>query len=288
MIEGKELKGELSIAEQNKTQAIFILSGSGPTDRDGNSAGLPGKNNSLKYLAELITKEGFTTLRVDKRGIAASAKAAPEESELRFTTYVDDAKHWIKFLENKGYSEIIMIGHSEGALVATMAASTNSVRGLVCIAGAGRPATVVLREQLKPKVSKELYAQADKIITSLAEGKTVNDSPPELASLFRPSVQPYLISWFKIDPAKALAETKVPSLIIHGSTDLQTSKEDATLLHEGTKGSKLIIIEGMNHILKEVGGILLQQLPSYSNPDLPLHKDLVPAIIDFLKSINTQ
>lgn len=52
---------------------VFIHPGSGPTDRDGNSAGLPGKNDSLKLLVQGLAQQGYASLRVDKRGIAASA-----------------------------------------------------------------------------------------------------------------------------------------------------------------------------------------------------------------------
>jgi uncharacterized protein len=283
-IEGKKLHGELNIAGKDHSLAVFILSGSGPTDRDGNSLGAPGKNNCMKYLADTLNQDAVTTLRVDKRGVGASANAAVKESDLRFDTYVEDAKHWIKFLEERGYSEIILMGHSEGALVATLAASSKSVTGLVCIAGAGRPAPAVLREQLMPKLPKELFDQADKTISSLTEGKVVEDFPPALNALFRPSVQPYLISWFQIDPAKSISKVQVPILIIHGSTDLQTSTTDAKLLHAEAKGSKLIMIEGMNHVLKNINGDLSAQMPSYFNPDLPLHKDYGARVTDFLKT----
>lgn len=282
-IEGKELGGELNHVGKEKTQIAFILSGSGPTDKDGNTAGLPGPNNSLLYLSHFLNNNGISTLRIDKRGIASSAAAAPKEADLRFSTYVEDVKHWIDFLRSQGYSEILLVGHSEGALVATQAASSPSVTGLISIAGAGRPAPEVLREQLKPKLPDELYQQADVAISKLTEGKVAMDYPPSLHALFRPSVQPYLISWFPIDPAKAIAEVKVPILIVQGSTDLQITIQDANLLHKGAKGSKLVIVQGMNHILKEIKGDLATQIPSYSDPALALHKDLGPAIVEFIQ-----
>lgn len=280
---GKSLKGELNIVEGNRSKVAFILSGSGPTDKDGNTAGVPGKNNSLLYLSDLLNREGISTLRVDKRGVGASVAAGLEESDLRFTTYVEDARHWIEFLEQQGFSDLVLIGHSEGALVASLAASAKPVTGLVCIAGAGRSAAVVLREQLKPKIPQDLYAQADTIISSLEKGKSVNDFPTSLSALFRPDVQPYLISWFAIDPVKAIADVKVPILIVQGTTDLQVTVRDAELLHAAAKGSELLMIKGMNHILKEVDGDLNAQLPSYFDPNLGLHKDLGAGVIKFIK-----
>ena len=284
-IAGKQLAGTLTPSGGEKTRVAFLLSGSGPTDRDGNTMGAAGKNNSLKYLAEALNEKGLATLRVDKRGVAGSAKAAPPEEDLRFSRYVEDVEQWIEFLEKQGYLEIVLLGHSEGALVATLAASGDSVKGLVCLAGAGRPADVVLREQLKPKVPDLLFFQIDKILTSLKKGETVEDFPPFLNPLFRVNLQPYLISWIQIDPAEVIGKVSVPVLIVQGSTDLQVTQEDAQLLHAGAKGSQLIIVEGMNHVLKEVAGDLPAQMPSYTDPKLPLHKDLVAGIAAFIKTL---
>ncbi len=286
-IQNKILSGELTTAGTDKSLVAFIVSGSGPTDRDGNTVGALGKSNSLLYLSNFLNKEGISTLRVDKRGVAASASSGIREADLRFSTYVEDVGHWINFLKKRGYSKIVLIGHSEGALVTTLATSSDSVIGLVSISGAGRPASVVLKEQLQPKLPKELYTQAESVISSLEKGEIVKNPPASLNSLFRPSVQPYLISWLKIDPAIALSKVKVPILIVQGSTDLQTSVEDAKLLHTSAKGSELIIIKGMNHVLKEIEGDLNTQLPSYFDPTLPLQKELGAKVRKFIeKSAN--
>jgi uncharacterized protein len=281
-IQNETLKGELTSVGTDKSLIAFIISGSGPTDRDGNTVGSIGKNNSLLYLSNYLNKEGISTLRIDKRGVGVSTSSAIKEDDLRFSTYVEDVGHWIDFLKKRGYSKIVLIGHSEGALVATLAASSDSVIGLVSIAGAGRPASVVLKEQLQSNLPKELYTQAESIISSLEKGETVKNTPPELSSLFRSSVQPYLISWLKIDPAKAVSEVEVPILIVQGSTDLQISIEDAKLLHTGAKESELHIIQGMNHVLKAAEGNIDTQITSYIDPTLPLHKDLGAKVLKLI------
>ncbi len=281
-IKDKNLKGELTTAGTDKSLVAFIVSGSGPTDRDGNTVGDVGKSNSLLYLSNYLNKEGISTLRIDKRGVGASASSAIKEDDLRFSTYVEDVRHWIDFLKKRGYSKIVLIGHSEGALVATLAASSDAVIGLVSIAGAGRPLSLVHKEQLQRNLPKELYTQAENIITSLEKGEVVKDPPAALHALFRPSVQPYLISSFKIDPANAISEIEVPILIIHGSTDIQTSVEDAKLLHAGAKESELHIIQGMNHVLKAAEGNIDTQITSYIDPTLPLHKDLGAKVLKLI------
>ena len=285
-VDEKTLKGELVITKENRSRVTLFVSGSGPTDRDGNTAGLPGKNNSLKYLSDIINEGGISTLRVDKRGVAQSTNSMIKEEDLRFTTYVDDIGHWIQFLKTQGFSEIILIGHSEGALVATLAAKDEAVISLVTIAGAGRPAGDILKSQLKPQLPDELYKQAEIVISDLTEGKLVKNPPASLLSIFRPSAQPYLISWLKYDPAKEIAKLNMPTLIIRGTTDLQVTEEDAKLLNASAKNSHLIVIPGMNHVLKKVAGNMQTQFPSYVDPKLPLHEELGKAVLDFSLKTN--
>ena len=79
-----------------KFPLVVLISGSGPTDRDGNSLGLPGKNNALAMLAQALAERGIASVRYDKRGVAASARAATSEESLRFEMYADDAAAWVK------------------------------------------------------------------------------------------------------------------------------------------------------------------------------------------------
>ncbi len=127
--------------------AVLIIAGSGPTDRDGNQPGL--RNESLKLLAHGLAGLGIGSLRVDKRGIGESAAAMTSEQDLRFATYVRDAVAWVTFLRGQArVRKVFMLGHSEGALVVTLAAQQARVGGLILIAGLGVPAGVVLRRQL--------------------------------------------------------------------------------------------------------------------------------------------
>jgi uncharacterized protein len=97
-------------------------------------------------------------------------------------------------------------------------------------------------------------------------------------------VQPYLISVFKNDPAKLAAALRAPLLIVSGSTDIQVSDADAKQLAEANPKAKLVTVDGMNHVLKSVKQThRLLQLPSYSDPSLPLHPELMPALVTFLK-----
>jgi hypothetical protein len=104
-----------------------------------------------------------------------------------------------------------------------------------------------------------------------------------LHSLFRPSVQPYLISWFKYDPQKEIAKLKKPILIIQGTTDIQVSTDDAKMLAEGNRGAEKKIIKGMNHIFKESELDRVKNIQTYNQPELPIKPDLTEAIVGFIR-----
>lgn len=262
----------------------LILPGSGPTDADGNSPGA--RNDSLKQLGDELAKQGIACCRVHKRGIGPSREAGVKESGLRFETYVDDAILWITHLHaDTRFSRVHLIGHSEGALIGILAAQTSKVASYVSISGTGLRASDLLREQLKPKLPPAFMQQAESILRQLEAGRLVESVPSELAVLFRPSVQPYLISWFNYDPALEIAKLdSVPTLIVQGSTDVQCSVDDAKRLSNGLKSAEKVIIPDMNHVLKHATtATLTAQLKTYTDPTLPLHEQLMPALTAFLK-----
>lgn len=267
---------------------VLIIAGSGPTDRDGNNPGLPGKNDTYKLLAAALASKSIATVRYDKRGVGASAAAMPAggESALRFDTYADDAAAWLQILHtDRRFSRAIVAGHSEGSLLGMLAVQHAPAAAYVSLEGPGRPAPAVLREQLKPKLPPPLYAQADAVIGSLQAAKTVpidNSSP--LAALFRESVQPYLISWFKYDPSVEIGKLQIPATIVQGTADVQVFLEDAQALQKGDPRAKLVIVQGMNHVLKHAPDTSSQNaiLAGYSNPDLPIEPQVVAAVASAL------
>lgn len=264
-----------------KIPVALIIAGSGPTDRNGNNPMMT--NNSLKMLAEGLSDNGIASLRFDKRGIAESRDAGLSEKNLRFEDYIQDVKGWINFLKKDSrFSEIIIIGHSEGSLIGMIASQEKGVSKFISIAGLGVPAGEMLDEQLKTQ-APFLSAQALPIIEQLENGKTVDSIPQMLYTVFRPSVQPYLISWFKYDPREEISKLKIPVLIIQGTTDIQVDISNAKKLAEANKNAELKIIEGMNHVLKEAEADRLKNLQTYNDPDLPLKDGLIKTITEFIK-----
>ena len=259
---------------------VLIIAGSGPTDWNGNNPMM--KNNSLQQLALGLSNKGIASLRFDKRGVAESAGALKKESELRFDDFVADASAWVELLKaDKRFTEIIIAGHSEGSLIGMIAAQKHCSK-FISIAGAGEPANITIRKQLASQPS-QVTDIAYPVLDSIAAGHLVSEVRPMLFSLFRPSVQPYLISWFKYNPKTEIKKLTIPILIIQGTTDIQVSVDNAQNLHSAKPDAKLLIIENMNHVLKIVSADRTENIKSYSNPDLPIANELMENIISFIR-----
>lgn len=267
---------------QNSKQppVALIIGGSGPTDLNGNQPLM--QNNSLKFLSDALVDEGIATLRFDKRGVGKSIYSKFREEDLTIDQYVKDVKKLILYLQNKTFSEIYVIGHSEGSLIGLIALQDLDVDGFISIAGAGNSADNILRKQLKPKLPHEFFITTVAIIDSLKAGHNVKSIPKQLNSLFRPSVQPYLISWFNYNPATLIKDLNCSSLILQGNKDIQIDMDEAQKLANATQKARLVKIENMNHVLKTIHGGMQENIQSYTNPELKINSELIDAIVNFI------
>ena len=87
------------------------------------------------------------------------------------------------------------------------------------------------------------------------------------------------------DPAAEIGKLSVPVLIVQGTTDVQVSMTDAKALAAGNPAARFVTIDGMNHILKEVSGDRIAQIPKYSDPSLPVVPKLIDELAAFVRSV---
>lgn len=276
-----DINGKLLLPKKNENKTVvLIIAGSGPTDMNGNNPMM--QNNSLKMFAKDLSQSGIASLRYDKRGVASSVGAIKKEEDLRFEDYINDAKAWVELLsKDKRFEKIIIAGHSEGSLIGAVASvESEYVTKYISLAGIGEPAYATIRKQLEPQPDM-VKIPAYEIMDELEKGNLVDSVSPMLMSIFRPSVQPYIISWFKYNPLEVFAKLKVPALIVQGTTDIQVEVNNAHLLKATNSLCEELIIDGMNHILKEAPEDFNANLGTYSNPNLPLHKNLMKPIVEF-------
>ncbi|GAD60600.1 LOW QUALITY PROTEIN: hydrolase, alpha/beta fold family [Brevundimonas abyssalis TAR-001] len=261
--------------------AAVLIPGSGPTDRDGNQ--MPAiQAATLRLMAEALADDGIATVRIDKRGVGASAMAALSEDALRFDHMAEDARAWAAELAQRtGRDCVWLMGHSEGGLVAQVAAADNpQVCGVVLLASAGRPAADILREQLAA-LPQPLNDQAMDGLSEMEAGRTV-ETIPGLEALFRPSVQPYLISWFRHDPRALAAAWDRPMLIVHATRDIQVNAADADAWATAQPNAARLDLEGVNHVLKAAPEDRAGNIAVYADPDAPLAEGLADAVAAFI------
>ncbi|MCO7517256.1 lysophospholipase [Pseudomonas guariconensis] len=280
------LHGSLLLPQQDSPPpVVLIIAGSGPTDRDGNNPA-SGRLDNLKRLAQLLASEHIASVRFDKRGVAASQPATPDERDLSVERYVADTVAWGRKLRaDPRFGPLILLGHSEGALIASLAAEQAGASAVITVAGSGRPVAEVLREQLAQRLPPAQLARGNALIDRLQAGQTSLDVPPSLREVFRPTVQPYLISLLRQDPAAAFARLKVPALIVQGRNDVQVDVADAERLKAAKPDAQLALIDGMNHMLRISPRGMRQQRDSYNNPGLPLAHELGERIVAFIRQL---
>ncbi|WP_455921559.1 alpha/beta hydrolase family protein [Pseudomonas putida] len=280
------LHGSLLMPVSDKpVPMVLIIAGSGPTDRNGNNP-QGGNNDSLRKLALLLARNDIASVRYDKRGVASGLELAPDERDLSVEGYVADAQAWARKLKaDPRVGKLIILGHSEGALIAALAAPGVGADALVSLAGSGRPLDQIIREQLKGRLPPDLEARSGQLLERLKAGQYDNDVPAPLQVIFRPSVQPYLVSLLRQDPAAAFAKVKVPALIVQGRNDIQVSVADARALKAAKPDAQLVLVDGMNHVLRIVPDNLKAQVASYNDRNLPLADALGGALVAFIASI---
>ena len=281
-----DIHGQLMLPDSSTPcPVVIIIAGSGPTDMNGNTIAAGMTNNSLLYLAQELAANGIASVRYDKRGIGKSTAAGSKEEDLRFDHYIEDATMWAdKLADDDRFSKVCIAGHSEGSLIGMVAAKrSKAVKGYISIAGACSPAYEILEKQLQSQ-PMQIQQESAAICKELREGRTVEQVPFYLASLYRQSVQPYLISWFAYNPAVEIAKLDIPVLILQGDMDIQVGTEEAEKLHAAYPTGTIYIIKEMNHVLKQCDTMdTMGQMKTYSDPTLPINSELVSHIVKFIK-----
>jgi pimeloyl-ACP methyl ester carboxylesterase len=288
------LSGERpSGSEAGSAPVVLMIQGSGPSDRDGNQ--LPSiKAAPLRLLAEALAERGIVSARADKRGLHGSREATADPEAVTLGDYASDARNWIGFLrEATGARCVFLLGHSEGGLVAlkTATEAPEGICGLILAATPGRPLGEILRQQfaqaLPPGPLREpTLAAVERIVTTLEAGEPADVSgvDPQLAAIFRPSVQPFLIDLLAQDPARLAADTDLPLLILQGTTDLQVTLADASTLAAARPDARLVLLDGVNHMFKTAPAERAANIAAYARDDLPLADGAVDAVLEFLRA----
>lgn len=283
----------LATPEGGSDTAVLIIAGSGPTDRNGNS-GLNLNTFAYKMLSDGLTAEGLAVMRYDKRAIGLSHYPVEEVPNVVLDDFVDDAVLCVEYLRARGYSRVILAGHSEGGEIALLVATERGVAvdGIVLLSAAGFPMDEILRWQLSEQLMPShigLMVAANNLIVKLKRGERIaeEDIPKELLALFHPHVQPFITSSMQHDPREVAARCTQPMLIISGGRDIQVTTANGEALHAAQPRAEHVVFQNMSHVLKDATSAdRMEQLVSvYTNSQLPLTEGLTTTIAQFINNI---
>jgi uncharacterized protein len=262
----------------DRPPVALLIAGSGSTDHDGN--GPQAKPATLKKLSEQLAARKIATLRYDKRGAGGWKPEFGKPEDFRFKDFVDDAAALVNYLRSSGkFSRLVVIGHSEGGLVAILTARKVPVDRLVLLVTAARRQGDLVKAQLERKqIPPDVLDPILKAIDSIMAGQIVDPPPKGLA--IAPSMQPSLASAFVEDPVDPLKSIDRPTLIVGGGHDLQVARLDFMALSAASPLAKTLWLPDMNHVLVDVGDDD-DNFAAYNQPERALDATMVDAVAAF-------
>lgn len=290
--------------------AVVFVPGSGPTDRDWNTPALPGENGSAILLAEELARQGFVTIRYDKRftGPGAAENLQHLMGKISLAGHVEEIAGAVDHLLAQAYVDpdrIYVLSNSEGAFHALNCHLEYSERfaGLVLTAPPGRSMADLMVEQIRAQAqgmpdSDEIMAGFEALVADFLEGKPFVPDPalPDQLNDFvstwqQPINLPFMREIFPLDPADLLSQVTVPTLVVIGKKDIQVNWEvDGDLLQAATAGLTNIVYEfpgNANHVLKYEPKPREQLTPAdvleYNTEGEVLDEETVQVIVDWLK-----
>jgi uncharacterized protein len=289
MVDSVHIYGTLTMPENgSKFPAVLLITGSGPEDRDETIFG----HKPFKVIAEYLSNRGFAVLRVDDRGVGKTSLGRNPKSATS-ENFAKDVLSGIEFLKNRSEinaSKIGLIGHSEGGMIAPMAANqSKSVAFIISLAGTGVRGSVVARNQMETMLLKsgadsvrikEQLAFNDKIIglmisekddkvfeekirtelKNLSDEKKAKFGMKGMDELVVAQVKAQNIPWSKFfmkhDPTDDWSKVKVPVLALNGTKDTQVAIDlhlpaiEKALKNGGNINYKIVKLEGLNHLFQ--------------------------------------
>jgi pimeloyl-ACP methyl ester carboxylesterase len=285
-----------------KHPAVVIIGGTGKLNRDGSGFGF--KMNIYKILAETLTELGFVTLRYDKRGVG---KSEGKGNTVGVVDLVDDVVENIKYLKEQSFvdsEKIILVGHSEGCILSTLAAEVISVAGLILISGAGVSMKTSMEEQgrfILDEVSEIKGLKGVLLRLALSE-KSITEKQKKLFERISKSTTDSVRIQLMKFPAKWLREhlaysdqdlisklnhLQIPTLAVTGDKDVQTDYRNLKALAElDSVHITTSVIEDMDHMLKYFSGnmsVLDVKKQYKAELNQPMHQEMVTVIEEWAK-----
>ncbi len=268
---------------------ILIIAGSGPTDRDGNSEIIVESNDNLWHLAQQLRQFGIATIRYDKLGVGESM---PEDlsivHETTFDHYVEDAAQWLSYMKRHFPSTLIGVaGHSEGSLIALLAAQAEPVDFVISIAGNGDLISDQMVKQIS-RINTEAAEALEKRFEQISQSQYEETGNLIVDTLVPLGHELYLESWMQHDPTEILRTMDMPTLVIWGEKDERLHDESSLFGRDGIPPTVTFVqIPQMGHMLRLVETEADLQR-SYMDRNMPLHPEFIAELVWFITGLSQE
>lgn len=253
--------------------AVLLITGSGPQDRDETVF----DHRPFLVLADALTRRGIAVLRVDDRGVGGSSRGRQDPTTADFATDAEAGLAWLRQRNDIDSSRIGLIGHSEGALIASMVASEDQAVAFALLwAGPGVSGQQLLVEQaralsLSSGASPETAQNVAELQRAVLEAVVAEPDVERLhASLGRitagrgaapigeDAARALSSAWYRhfltFDPAPALRNVRVPVLALLGGRDVQIpADQNAPALRAAladNRSASVEVLPGLNHLFQ--------------------------------------
>ena len=258
---GVKLAGTLTLPRgRGPFPAVLLITGSGAEDRNETVFG----HRPFLVLADYLTRHGISVLRVDDRGVGGSTGSTSQSTSKDFASDVLAGVKYLKSRKEINPKQIGLIGHSEGGIIAPMAATQSSdIAFIVLMAGPGIPgdSLLLLQSTAISKVSgmddreiernnnlqrqiydivkneknnkiaeKRLRKIMKRAVDRMSEKERASMSEEDVEKNINAQIKRLLTPWFRFfltyNPAPTLTKVKCPVLAINGEKDLQVPPEE--------------------------------------------------------------
>lgn len=242
--------------------AVVLIAGSGSVDRDSTAFGIP----ILGQLAGSLADAGFLVVRFDKRGVGQSGGRSESAT---LPDYAEDVLSIVRELRKRkdvDGKRVAVVGHSEGAAVALLAAArTKDIAAVVSVAGPGTTGSELILAQQRHALARLTLSDDEKQKRMALQTQIMNavltgegwDGVPE--GLRKQAETPWFASLLAYDPAVPMRRANQPLLILHGQLDTQVSPDNADALlalaqaRKNGRGADVVKLPRINHLLLQAG-----------------------------------
>jgi alpha-beta hydrolase superfamily lysophospholipase len=275
---GLKLTGTMTIPRgaKSKLPAVVTITGSGPEDRDEESAALKGYR-PFRELADTLGRRGIAVLRLDDRGVNGSDVGPRTVTSKDFADDIRAGVAYVRTRPEIDPARVALIGHSEGGMIAPMIAATDpKLRAIVLMAGNASPGREILRAQQVYAIDSMAHLTGAARESALAQSARATDSLAETT--------PWMKFFLEYDPSVVARQVKTPVLILQGATDHQVPASEAEKLAAafragGNSRVTVRVFPQTNHLFvpDAAGGFDYGKLPS-----LHVRPEVLGTIADWL------